>query len=91
MTDTQNKQIGIRMNKTIPFTMFLIAMVLLTISYNGFSQKTIFKIAFGSCGSEDHPLPIFNVVVKHDITQWWSMILRSRSAVPSDDYFNLLK
>jgi len=54
------------MNKTIPFTMFLIAMVLLTISYHGFSQKTISKIAFGSCGSEDHPLPIYDVVVKHD-------------------------
>lgn len=29
----------------------------------GFSQTT--KIAFGSCGHENHPLPIFDVVVKH--------------------------
>ncbi|MFN0201071.1 MAG: alkaline phosphatase D family protein [Bacteroidia bacterium] len=29
----------------------------------GFSQST--KIAFGSCGHQDHPLPIFDVVVKH--------------------------
>lgn len=30
-----------------------------------FAQKGIFKVAFGSCGSQDHPLPIFDVVVKH--------------------------
>ncbi len=27
---------------------------------------TIFKIAFGSCGWEDHPLPIFDRVVEHE-------------------------
>src|SRR5262245_859715 len=35
-------------------------------SFNGFSQNTISKIAFGSCAHEDHPLPVFNVVVKHN-------------------------
>ncbi|MEY4904940.1 MAG: hypothetical protein RLZZ292_2755 [Bacteroidota bacterium] len=29
------------------------------------AQKNISKIAFGSCGHETHPLPIFDVVVKH--------------------------
>ena len=28
-------------------------------------NKEPFKIAFGSCGSQDHPLPIFNRVVAH--------------------------
>ncbi|KOY88184.1 hypothetical protein AD998_12405 [bacterium 336/3] len=31
----------------------------------GFSQNNTFKIAFGSCGHQDHSLPIFDVVVKH--------------------------
>ena len=39
--------------------------IILTISLNGYAQKTISKIAFGSCGREDHALPIFDVVVKH--------------------------
>ena len=29
------------------------------------AQKQTFKIAFGSCGHEDHPLPVFDLVVKH--------------------------
>lgn len=29
------------------------------------SSKNIYKIAFGSCGSQNHPLPIFNEVVDH--------------------------
>ena len=29
-------------------------------------EKVTTKIAFGSCGSEDHPLPIFNNVVDHE-------------------------
>ena len=28
--------------------------------------NTISKIAFGSCSSQNHPLPIFDVVVKHE-------------------------
>jgi alkaline phosphatase D len=30
-----------------------------------FSQHPVSKIAFGSCGSEQHPLPVFDVIVKH--------------------------
>ncbi len=29
------------------------------------AQKNISRIAFGSCGYQDHPLPVFDVVVKH--------------------------
>ena len=36
---------------------------LLTVSCN--QNEEPFKIAFGSCGSQDHPLPIFNRVVAH--------------------------
>ncbi len=33
----------------------------------GCEQKvTTFKVAFGSCGHEDHPLPIFNDIVAHE-------------------------
>ena len=28
-------------------------------------EDSIFKIAFGSCGHQDHPLPIFNTIVTH--------------------------
>ena len=49
------------MNKKIHLTLSII----LLISFNGFSQKNISKIAFGSCAHENHPLPIFNLVVKH--------------------------
>jgi len=31
-----------------------------------FAQKQVHKIAFGSCSSQDRPLPIFDLVVKHD-------------------------
>lgn len=41
----------------------LISVILLTIQ--GFSQTSVSKIAFGSCGHQDNPLPIFDVVVKH--------------------------
>jgi alkaline phosphatase D len=49
------------MNKKIHLTLI----VILLISFNGFSQKNISKIAFGSCAHENHPLPIFDLVVKH--------------------------
>jgi alkaline phosphatase D len=39
--------------------------VILMISINCFSQKNISKVAFGSCAHENHPLPIFDLVVKH--------------------------
>lgn len=29
------------------------------------AQTKVSKIAFGSCGSEEHPLPVFDLVVKH--------------------------
>ncbi|HRK73733.1 MAG TPA: hypothetical protein PLL64_05625, partial [Rhodothermales bacterium] len=49
------------------YRLFL-AVIFLILSGNGFAtaQKNTFKIAFGSCGSEEHPLPIFDVVVKHN-------------------------
>jgi alkaline phosphatase D len=49
------------MNKKIHLTLSII----LLISFNGFAQKNISKIAFGSCAHEKHPLPIFDLVVKH--------------------------
>ncbi|MFZ4058652.1 MAG: alkaline phosphatase D family protein [Ferruginibacter sp.] len=32
---------------------------------NVHAQKSVYKIAFGSCGHQDHPLPIFDVIVQH--------------------------
>lgn len=43
----------------------LLGSIFLLVSFLAFSQKTISKIAFGSCGHESHPLPIFDVVVNH--------------------------
>lgn len=48
------------MQGTISFLFFL----LLTGSVFG-QEDSIFKIAFGSCSHQDHPLPIFNNVVEH--------------------------
>jgi alkaline phosphatase D len=44
---------------------FLSLVVALCFSIHSFAQTNISKIAFGSCGSQDSPLPIFDVVVKH--------------------------
>lgn len=45
---------------------FLFTLAIITlISVDGYTQKNISKIAFGSCAHENHPLPIFNLVVKH--------------------------
>ncbi|HRR10208.1 MAG TPA: alkaline phosphatase D family protein [Rhodothermales bacterium] len=51
-----------------PVYRLFLAVIFLILSGNGFAtaQKNTFKIAFGSCGSEEHPLPIFDVVVKHN-------------------------
>jgi alkaline phosphatase D len=48
------------------FAKIIFALLLVTPIY-GFSQDStlISKIAFGSCAHQDHPLPIFDVVVKH--------------------------
>jgi alkaline phosphatase D len=43
----------------------LALIIIMMISINCFSQKDISKIAFGSCAHENHPLPIFDLVVKH--------------------------
>lgn len=43
----------------------LYVVVLSGISFYAFPQKNISKIAFGSCGSQDNPLLVFDVVVKH--------------------------
>ncbi|MFE3847606.1 alkaline phosphatase D family protein [Flavobacterium sp. LB3P45] len=39
--------------------------VLSLLSWNGFAQKNISKIAFGSCANQSDRLPIFDIVVKH--------------------------
>ena len=44
---------------------FLNLVFFFVISITGFAQKNLSKIAFGSCGSEEHPLPVFDLVVKH--------------------------
>jgi len=44
---------------------YLHAVLLLLLSYNGYCQKNISKIAFGSCSHQSNPLPIFDVVVQH--------------------------
>ena len=43
----------------------ILSFAILSSSINCFSQKTISKIAFGSCGKQYHPLPIFDVIVGH--------------------------
>lgn len=42
-----------------------VGVVLISISSISFAQKNVCKIAFGSCGHQDRPLPVFDVVVKH--------------------------
>lgn len=42
-----------------------ILLIVLLATIGAYSQKTTTKIAFGSCGSENKPLEIFDVVVKH--------------------------
>ena len=47
---------------------FLIALVLLlqlSATSQNHNQKTITKIAFGSCAQQDQPLPVFDLIVKH--------------------------
>lgn len=53
------------MNKTAFFKNSFAVIIFLLISANSFSQKNISKIAFGSCGHQDQPLPIFDLIVKH--------------------------
>lgn len=38
---------------------------LLVLVQTVYAQKPISKIAFGSCGHEDHPLPVFRTIVQH--------------------------
>lgn len=45
-----------------PFLIFSILILLQSCQ----SEPPVMKIAFGSCAWQDHPLPIFNEVVKHD-------------------------
>lgn len=42
-----------------------ILFIFIAISLNSYAQKHTTKIAFGSCGHQDHSLPIYDVVVKH--------------------------
>lgn len=58
----------LRLKNKVIITMvlrFLSLVVALCFSIYSFAQTNISKIAFGSCGSQDSPLPIFDVVVKH--------------------------
>ncbi|MFQ6677674.1 MAG: alkaline phosphatase D family protein [Fidelibacterota bacterium] len=45
--------------KTIIFVLFLFFV------YHCTEQEPVMKIAFGSCGYQDEPLPVFNEIVKH--------------------------
>jgi alkaline phosphatase D len=49
----------------IAFKKTFLFVAILLVSWNSFSQKNISKIAFGSCSNQSNPLPIFDVVVKH--------------------------
>ncbi len=61
----QNKiEKSININFDMKYPVYLI-MFCFIISTHAEAQKNISKIAFGSCGSEDHPLPVFDLVVKH--------------------------
>ncbi|RTY97704.1 alkaline phosphatase family protein [Flavobacterium sp. RSP49] len=50
-------------NNLFKIPLFLAALTLL--SCNGYSQKNLSKIAFGSCSNQSNSLSIFDVVVKH--------------------------
>ncbi|MES2590933.1 MAG: alkaline phosphatase D family protein [Bacteroidota bacterium] len=42
-----------------------LSLVLIALSISGSAQKSVSKIAFGSCGNQNNDLPVFDVVVKH--------------------------
>lgn len=48
------------MKRTIPILLFLVLTGTVCAQ-----EDSIFKIAFGSYGHQDHPLPIFNTIVEH--------------------------
>ena len=50
------------------FQLFLLISILFTsqLVFGNTTSDSTFKIAFGSCGHQDHPLPIFNTIVSHD-------------------------
>jgi alkaline phosphatase D len=52
------------MSKTNSFLLLFSSILILFHSCQ--SEPPVMKIAFGSCAWQDHPLPIFNEVVKHD-------------------------
>lgn len=53
--------------KTTPSLLALLFLIYPCVFGEGESSPaTTFTIAFGSCGSQEHPLPIFNDVVKHE-------------------------
>jgi alkaline phosphatase D len=51
-------------NRLKSFLYFLIYVT--TISFSGKSQSSTFRIAFGSCAHEDHPLPVFKTISKQN-------------------------
>ncbi|MCG3164629.1 MAG: hypothetical protein POELPBGB_00388 [Bacteroidia bacterium] len=50
----------------IAFICFLTIFLICTAEEQTHAQTSVSKIAFGSCGSQDNPLPVFDVVVKHN-------------------------
>ena len=45
---------------------YILLSIYFLLAANTYAQvDSIFKIAFGSCGHQDHPLPIFNNIVAH--------------------------
>src|SRR3970040_2738789 len=50
-------------NSSLKIPLLLLFVSLL--SWNGYAQKNISKIAFGSCANQSDRLPIFDIVVKH--------------------------
>lgn len=49
-----------------PRFMLLSLVAMLSMGCQPSSEPRLFKIAFGSCGHEDHPLPVFDRVVEHE-------------------------
>lgn len=42
-----------------------ITLLILLLSASAFAQKTVSRIAFGSCAQQDNPLPVFDLIVDH--------------------------
>jgi len=54
------------MNKLFFYSLFFLLFAFACSPKSAEKKSEVTKIAFGSCGHEDHPLPIFDIVVKHN-------------------------